>query len=67
VKEFIREANPSSAGLFPPAWDDGPLPVAVHGYHRGIEDMAVYLPAIKKLLTPACIPMMQRSFCCTYA
>jgi hypothetical protein len=30
--------------------------VAVHGYHRGIEDMAVYLPAIKKLLTPALYP-----------
>ncbi|MGA2299476.1 MAG: hypothetical protein ABSG77_02130 [Candidatus Acidiferrum sp.] len=30
--------------------------VAVHGYHRGIEDMAVYLPAIKKLLTAALYP-----------
>jgi len=30
--------------------------VTVHGYHRGIEDMAVYLPAIKKLLTPALYP-----------
>ena len=30
--------------------------VAVHGYHRGIEDMAVYLPAIKKLITPALYP-----------
>jgi len=30
--------------------------VAVHGYHRGIEDMAVYLPAIKKLLNPALYP-----------
>jgi hypothetical protein len=30
--------------------------VGVHGYHRGIEDMAVYLPAIKKLLNPALYP-----------
>jgi hypothetical protein len=30
--------------------------LAVHGYHRGIEDMAVYLPAIKKLLNPALYP-----------
>ncbi len=30
--------------------------VAVHGYHRGIEDMAVYLPAIKKLIAPALYP-----------
>jgi hypothetical protein len=30
--------------------------VIVHGYHRGIEDMAVYLPAIKKIVTPALYP-----------
>ena len=30
--------------------------VLVHGYHQGIEDMGVYLPAIKKLLTPALYP-----------
>jgi hypothetical protein len=30
--------------------------VVVHGYHQGIEDMAVYLPAIKKLLAPALYP-----------
>jgi hypothetical protein len=30
--------------------------VTVHGYHRGIEDMAVYLPAIKKLMNPALYP-----------
>jgi len=30
--------------------------VGVHGYHRGIEDMAVYLPAVKKLITPALYP-----------
>src|SRR5579862_5487467 len=28
----------------------------VHGYHIGIEDMAVYLPAIKKLLHPSLYP-----------
>jgi hypothetical protein len=27
--------------------------ILVHGYHLGIEDMAVYLPAIKKLLNPS--------------
>ncbi len=30
--------------------------ILVHGYHDGIEDMAVYLPAIKKLLHPALYP-----------
>ena len=30
--------------------------ILVHGYHAGIEDMAVYLPAIKKLLNPALYP-----------
>jgi hypothetical protein len=30
--------------------------ILVHGYHVGIEDMAVYLPAIKKLLSPALYP-----------
>src|SRR5271168_563335 len=30
--------------------------ILVHGYHVGIEDMAVYLPAIKKLLNPALYP-----------
>jgi hypothetical protein len=28
----------------------------IHGYHYGIEDQAVYLPAIKKLLNPALYP-----------
>lgn len=28
----------------------------VHGYHQGVEDMAVYLPAIKKLLAPSLYP-----------
>lgn len=28
----------------------------IHGYHLGIEDMAVYLPAIKKLINPALYP-----------
>lgn len=32
------------------------LAVLVHGYHYGIEDMAVYLPAIKKLLVPSLYP-----------
>lgn len=30
--------------------------LAIHGYHRGIEDMAVYLPAIKKLINPGLYP-----------
>jgi hypothetical protein len=30
--------------------------ILVHGYHVGIEDMAVYLPAIKKLLDPSLYP-----------
>lgn len=29
---------------------------AIHGYHLGIEDEAIYLPAIKKLLNPALYP-----------
>jgi hypothetical protein len=29
----------------------------IHGYHYGIEDMAVYLPAIKKLLNPGLYPL----------
>jgi hypothetical protein len=29
---------------------------AVHGYHLGIEDEAIYLPAIKKLLNPSLFP-----------
>ncbi len=28
----------------------------VHGYHYGVEDMAVYLPAIKKLINPSLYP-----------
>jgi len=31
--------------------------VGVNGYHYGIEDMAVYLPAIKKLLHPSLYPL----------
>lgn len=30
--------------------------IAVHGYHLGIEDEAIYLPAIKKLLDPQLYP-----------
>ena len=30
--------------------------IAIHGYHLGIEDEAIYLPAIKKLLTPSLYP-----------
>src|SRR5947209_19757521 len=29
------------------------LALAVHGYHLGTEDQAMYLPAIKKLVNPA--------------
>jgi hypothetical protein len=30
--------------------------VLLHGYHVGVQDQAIYLPAIKKLLTPALYP-----------
>src|ERR1700735_3097559 len=36
--------------------------ILVHGYHVGIEDMAVYLPAIKKLLDPALYPFDSNFF-----
>ena len=29
---------------------------AIHGYHLGIEDEAIYLPAVKKLLNPSLYP-----------
>ncbi len=32
------------------------LAVAVHGYHLGVEDQAIYLPAIKKHLDPQLYP-----------
>jgi hypothetical protein len=32
------------------------LAVLVHGYHLGLEDQAIYLPAIKKNLNPALYP-----------
>ena len=32
------------------------LAFAIHGYHYGIEDEAIYLPAIKKLIDPALYP-----------
>jgi hypothetical protein len=32
------------------------LALAVHGFHYGIEDEAIYLPAIKKELTPSLYP-----------
>ena len=32
------------------------LALAVHGYHYGIEDEAIYLPAIKKYLDPSLYP-----------
>lgn len=30
--------------------------ITIHGYHYGIEDEALYLPAIKKLLGPVLYP-----------
>src|SRR5947209_10691524 len=32
------------------------LAFAIHGYHYGIEDEAIYLPAIKKILDPSLYP-----------
>src|SRR5438270_3274159 len=32
------------------------LALAVHGYHLGTEDQAIYLPAIKKILNPVLYP-----------
>jgi hypothetical protein len=32
------------------------LAVLIHGYHYGIEDEAIYLPAIKKILDPSLYP-----------
>src|SRR5262245_25271550 len=32
------------------------LALAVHGYHYGIEDEAIYLPAVKKYLDPSLYP-----------
>src|SRR5262249_56136124 len=32
------------------------LALAVHGFHYGIEDEAIYLPAIKKYLDPSLYP-----------
>lgn len=31
--------------------------IVVHGYHSGIEDDAIYLPAIKRMLNPALFPV----------
>ena len=28
----------------------------VHGYHYGVEDLGIYLPAIKKLIDPSLYP-----------
>src|SRR5437764_2067954 len=30
--------------------------VLIHGYHLGVEDQAIYLPAIKKILDPSLYP-----------
>src|SRR5437764_1618738 len=30
--------------------------VLIHGYHLGVEDQTIYLPAIKKILDPALYP-----------
>lgn len=30
--------------------------VLVHGYHYGVEDLGIYLPAIKKLINPSLYP-----------
>ena len=35
---------------------------ALHGYHYGIEDEAIYLPAIKKLLDPSLYPLDSEFF-----
>ena len=32
------------------------LAFAIHGYHYGIEDEAIYLPAIKKFVDPSLYP-----------
>jgi len=30
--------------------------VLIHGYHLGVEDQTIYLPAIKKILDPSLYP-----------
>src|SRR5215470_17973152 len=39
------------------------LALAVHGFHYGIEDEAIYLPAIKKYLDPSLYPFDSVFFC----
>jgi hypothetical protein len=39
------------------------LALAVHGFHYGIEDEAIYLPAVKKNLDPALYPFDSVFFC----
>jgi hypothetical protein len=38
------------------------LALAVHGYHLGVEDSAIYLPAIKQHLNPALYPFNSEFF-----
>src|SRR5262245_32655916 len=38
------------------------IAVSVHGYHYGIEDEAIYLPAIKKILNPELYPFGSEFF-----
>ena len=38
------------------------MAVALHGYHYGIEDEAIYLPAIKKLIDPSLYPVNSELF-----
>jgi hypothetical protein len=53
---------PVSPGTRPPAWPAGrlaaltALAVAVHGYHLGADDAAIYVPAIKRAADPALYP-----------
>jgi hypothetical protein len=38
------------------------LAVMIHGYHYGIEDEAIYLPAIKKIIDPSLYPRSSEFF-----
>jgi hypothetical protein len=49
---------PAAAGIFLIAC----AAVAIHGYHLGADDAAIYVPAIKKVADPALYPFGQQFF-----
>src|SRR5450631_4357063 len=41
--------------------------LAVHGYHLGVDDAEIYVPAVKKVADPALFPFSSNEFFLTHA